>query len=213
MSFITKSGEVLKNYPKDCRGVGCPFLDCRLLKTKSEFVCLGRYIMVESQGMNMWECEFHRPKKNPVCFKKGNTKAKQMELIAQEGAEDKPAQENLNPTKRLNHYADTSRSAFGRMTAVGHCDRVADRVYNYIKSCCGIGATREEVEISLGLSGNSSRPAVKMLLNEIDGKIYQKMIARKCTGRQTIDRNGEVVDLIEKRPTRSGNLAEVLIAL
>lgn len=84
------------------------------------------------------------------------------------------------------------RSATSRAAAVAideHTDTIRERVFDFISAQGVFGATRDEVELALHLSGNTVRPRVKELL-----------------------RANRVKHAGLQRNTRSGRRAEVLTA-
>jgi hypothetical protein len=90
--------------------------------------------------------------------------------------------------------SDTSKEAAVAKCKLNDAGNQRESIFDLIQSCEDCGATREEVEDFLQMSGNTVRPRIKELLGESKGYI----VAR-------IRRNGET------RKTKSGLNAEVLV--
>ena len=90
------------------------------------------------------------------------------------------------PSKRKYHVTPTSRDAAESMKC--KVERQQERILEFIRARGPRGATREEIEQTLRVSGNSTRPRCKELL-----------------------KRGAIKLADFKRPTAAGRDAEVLI--
>lgn len=87
---------------------------------------------------------------------------------------------------QLTMFSETSRQA--QIAIAPHRESLREKVYRFIRSKGTEGATREEIELGLGMGGSTVRPRVKELLAA-----------------------GLIVASSERRKTRSGLGAEVLV--
>lgn len=90
------------------------------------------------------------------------------------------------PSKRKHHVTPTSRNAAESMQCAA--ERQGERILEFIRARGPRGATREEIEQTLRMSGNSTRPRCKELL-----------------------KRGAIKLADFKRPTAAGRDAEVLV--
>ena len=97
----------------------------------------------------------------------------------------------MNPQADLFVSRPTSKRAAINKRPTASAQR--ERVYRYLAECGSYGATREEIQEALGLSGDSVRPRVKELLGW--GQRPQRLA---------------VIPGVT-RVTRSGQRAEVLV--
>ena len=65
--------------------------------------------------------------------------------------------------------SETSRRAAIAKYDKGDCPNQREMIYRWIRFCGNQGATRDEIEIKLGLKGDTVRPRLKELLGEAKG--------------------------------------------
>lgn len=118
-----------------------------------------------------------------------------------------PPPASASPLPPFARNSETSRQAAIAKYDAHDSQNQRDTIFRWIKFCGEKGATREEIQDALELSGDTARPRIKELLGEMTGydipKIKVKMIERVI--------NGETKIVPETRKTKSGRDAEVLV--
>lgn len=106
--------------------------------------------------------------------------------------------------------SDTSRQAAIEKYEARNSENQREMIYRWIKFCGLKGATREEIQVKLGLSGDTVRPRVKELMGEMPGynvvRIKIKLIDKLAEG-------GGLKLVPATRKTESKRDAEILVAI
>lgn len=113
------------------------------------------------------------------------------------------------PLPPFARHSETSRQAAIEKYDVGNAKNQRETIYRWIKFCGDKGATREEIQDKLGLSGDTVRPRVCELLGAAKGyteiRITTKLVLKDIKGEKKL--------VPVTRKTKSKLDAEVLFAI